>query len=151
MAEGLNRAELIGHLGQDPEIKYTQSGAAVVNLSIATNERRKTDGQWEDYTEWHRAVVWGKTAESCNEYLRKGSQVYIEGRLQTRKWADRDGVDRYTTEINAQRVLFLSKQGNTGGGSYNGGGNDGIPSGGNDGIPSGDAPSGGSGDPDIPF
>ena len=151
MPEGLNRVELIGNLGQDPEIKYTQSGTAVVNLSVATNERRKVGDNWEDVVEWHRVVVWAKTAEACNEYLRKGSQVYIDGKLQTRKWEDREGNERYTTEINANRVMFLSKEGGSGagGGSYNDGPSnrapsDGIPSGGNDGIPQG-------GGDDIPF
>ena len=111
MSKGLNRAEIIGRLGQDPDIRYTQSGNAVANMSVATNHSVKREDQWEDQTEWHRVVVWGKMAEACAEYLSKGSQVYIAGRLQTRSWEDQDGVKRWATEIVAQDVIFLDSKG----------------------------------------
>ena len=99
----LNKVTLIGNLGQDPEVRFTGSGKAVANFSIATTE--KWDGG--EKTEWHKVVVWGKQAESCKEYLSKGRQIYVEGRLQTRQWEDKTGNKRYTTEVIAQRVLFL--------------------------------------------
>ena len=105
----LNKVMLIGNLGADPELRYTPSQMAVCSLRIATNERRKSaDGQWTDHTEWHSVTVWGKQAENCNQYLQKGKQVYIEGRLQTRKWQDQEGKDRYKTDIIASSVQFLS-------------------------------------------
>lgn len=105
----LNRAQIIGRLGQDPQIRYTQQGTPVASLRVATDESYK-DGHGEivKRTEWHTVVVWNRQAESCSNYLRKGSQVYAEGKLQTRKWQSPDGTDRYTTEINAERVVFLS-------------------------------------------
>lgn len=105
----LNKVTLIGNLGADPEVRFTPGGQAVANFNIATNERwtSKNTGQPEERTEWHRIVVWGKQAENCRDYLSKGRQVYIEGRLQTRKWEDKQGQTRYTTEIVADRVLFL--------------------------------------------
>lgn len=115
MSKGLNKVTLIGHLGSDIDLKFTQNGTAVANLSLATNESRKINGEWQDATEWHRVTVWGKTAESCAEYLGKGSQVYVEGRLQTRKWQDRDGADRWTTEVVAGNVIFLGGKGGGGG------------------------------------
>ena len=111
MAKGLNRAELIGRLGQDPEIRYTASGTVVVNMSVATNHSTKRDDKWEEQTEWHRIVAWEKMAENCGEYLSKGSQVFIAGRLQTRSWEDKDGVKRWATEIVAQDVIFLDSKG----------------------------------------
>lgn len=111
MAKGLNRAEIIGRLGQDPDIRYTQSGTAVANVSVATNHSVKQDGEWVDATEWHRVVIWGKMAEACAEYLSKGSQVYISGRLQTRSWEDKDGTKRWATEIVAQDIIFLDSKG----------------------------------------
>lgn len=111
MAKGLNRAELIGRLGADPEIRYTHSQTAVANMSVATNHSIKQDGEWVEATEWHRIVVWGKMAEACAEYLSKGSQVYISGRLQTRAWTDREDVKRWVTEIVAQDVIFLDSKG----------------------------------------
>ncbi len=118
MAEGINKVILVGNLGADPELRYTSGGQAVCDMRMATSERWKgKDGQMQEKTEWHRIVVWGRSAESCNEYLNKGSQAYVEGRIQTRKWEDRDGNTRYTTEIVANRVLFLS-----GGGRRNDGG-----------------------------
>ncbi len=108
----LNKAMIIGRLGQDPEIRYTQSNTAVANLSIATNERFKDSmGEWKERTEWHRVVAWGRKAEICQQYLKKGSQVYIEGPIQTRKWEDRDGQTRYTTEVKALRLLMLDSAG----------------------------------------
>lgn len=98
---GINKVILIGHLGQDPEIRYMPNGNAVANITLATSEtwRDKQSGEQKERTEWHRVVFFGKLAEIVGEYLRKGSQVYVEGRLQTRKWQGQDGQDRYTTEI----------------------------------------------------
>lgn len=107
---------LIGRLGQDPELKYTPGGAAVCNFSIATSESwTDKSGQKQEKTEWHRIVVWGKLAELCNQYLGKGRQAFVEGRLQTRSWDDKEGQKRYTTEVMANTVQFLdSKQAATG-------------------------------------
>jgi single-strand DNA-binding protein len=101
MAGSLNKVELIGNLGQDPEVRYMPNGGAVANLTIATSEqwKDKTTGEQKEKTEWHRVVIFGKLAEIAGEYLRKGSKVYIEGQLQTRKWTDQAGVEKYTTEI----------------------------------------------------
>ena len=120
MAGSLNKVILVGHLGQDPKISYTQSGQPVANLRMATSERFKDkSGQWTDRTEWHSIVAWGKDAEFCSNYLGKGALVMIEGRLQTRKWQDKDGQDRYSTEVVANRVQSLGgrSQGAEGGGS----------------------------------
>ncbi len=104
----VNKVILVGRLGQNPEVRYTPSGAAVANFSIATSETWvDKSGQKQDKTEWHRIVVWGKTAENCSQYLTKGRQVYVEGRLQTRQWQDKDGQTKSTTEIQAQTVQFL--------------------------------------------
>jgi len=104
----LNKVMLIGNLGADPETRYTQDGTAVCNIRLATTERYKTrDGEQKERTEWHRVVLWGRLGEIANQYLRKGSRVYIEGRIETRKWQDRDGNDRYTTEIRAQEMKML--------------------------------------------
>lgn len=109
MAEGINKVILLGNLGQDPELRYTAGGQAVCNMRLATNERwTGKDGQANDRTEWHTVVVWGKQGENCGKFLKKGSQVFVEGRLQTRSWEDRDKNQRKTTEIVANRVLFLS-------------------------------------------
>lgn len=101
MARGLNKAMLIGHLGTDPEMRVTPSGQSVVNFTLATNESfRDSNGNMQERTEWHRIVAWGKLAEICNQYLKKGRQVYVEGRLQTRSWDDsKTGEKKYTTEI----------------------------------------------------
>ncbi len=109
MAASLNKAQIIGNLGQDPEVRYTPSGAAVCNLSIATTRswKDKNSGDKVEETEWHRVTLYDKLAEIAGEYLKKGRQVYIEGRLKTRKWQDKDGVDRYTTEIIAEQMLML--------------------------------------------
>ncbi|MEO3902337.1 single-stranded DNA-binding protein [Providencia rettgeri] len=100
-SKGVNKVILIGHLGQDPEIRYMPNGGAVANLTLATSEswRDKQSGEMREKTEWHRVVIFGKLAEVAGEYLKKGSQVYIEGSLQTRKWQDQSGQDRYTTEV----------------------------------------------------
>ena len=110
MARGINKALLIGNLGADPEVRYTTSGSAVANVRLATAEswRDKDSGEQQERTEWHRVVFFGRLAEIVGEYLRKGSQVYVEGRIQTRKWQDRDGNDRYTTEIVANEMQMLS-------------------------------------------
>jgi len=114
----LNKVMLIGNLGKDPEVRYTTSGTAVASFSIATSERFKgKSGEWEDRTEWHNITLWGRLAEIAGEYLAKGKTVYIEGRLQTRKWQDRDGRDRYTTEIVGEKMQMLSGRGDAGGGS----------------------------------
>jgi single-strand DNA-binding protein len=108
----VNKVILIGNLGRDPEVRYTPSGAAVANFSIATNESwTNKEGKREERTEWHRIVCWNKTAELCGEYLSKGRTVYVEGRLQTREWNDKDGNKRSTTEIVAQNVRFLGGRG----------------------------------------
>lgn len=112
----LNKAMIIGRLGQDPEVRYTQSNTAVANMSIATSERYKdSQGEWKERTEWHKVVAWGRTAEICQEYLKKGSQVYIEGPIQTSKWEDKDGNTRYTTEIKALTMTMLDSKGSSGG------------------------------------
>lgn len=111
----LNKVMLIGRLGADPELRYTQSGAAVASFNLATNETwNDSAGKKQEKTEWHRIVVWGKQAENCAKYLKKGRQAYVEGRLATRDWEDRDGNKRQTTEITAQTVQFID-----GGGSGN--------------------------------
>lgn len=115
MARGVNCVILIGHLGKDPKLQQTKNGSPVCNFDIATNEQRKVDGEWQDHAEWTRIVVWGSLAEECDKHLRKGSQAYVEGRLQTRQWDDDDGITRYITEVVAKQVLFLSK-GSEGGG-----------------------------------
>lgn len=112
----VNKVILVGHLGQNPELKYTPSGQAVTNLSIATNESwTGKDGQKQEKTEWHRLVLFGKLAELAGQYLQKGRQVYIEGKLQTRSWQDKDGQTRYTTEVVGQTMQFLG--GNAGAGA----------------------------------
>ncbi len=122
MARGLNKVMLIGNLGADPEVRYTTAGSAIANLRLATAEswRDKETGDQQERTEWHRVVFFGRLAEIAGEYLKKGSQIYIEGRLQTRKWQDRDGNDRYSTEIVANEMQMLGGRG-AGGGSGGGG------------------------------
>jgi len=112
----VNKVILVGNLGRDAELRYTPGGAAVATLNMATTEIwNDKAGQRQEKTEWHRVVLWGKTAESLAEYLTKGKQIYVEGRLQTRQWDDKDGNKRYTTEIRSDRVVLLS--GGGGGGS----------------------------------
>jgi single-strand DNA-binding protein len=161
---GINKVILIGNLGKDPEVRYTPGGQAVANFNIATNEAwTDKQGQKQERTEWHRIVVWGKTAELCGEYLSKGRQVYIEGRLQTREWNNKEGAKQYTTEIVANQVLFLSG-GERGAGQGRGGSSGGSKGGTDDFGPpppsfddgqSGPASGGGGGksggEDDIPF
>jgi len=112
----MNKAMLIGRLGQDPEVKYTQMGTAVSNFSIATSNRwRDKNGDQQEKTEWHRIVAWGRLGEICGEYLQKGKQVFVCGRIETNKWQDRDGTDRYTTQIVATEVEFLGSRNDNGG------------------------------------
>jgi len=151
---GVNKAILIGNLGRDPELRYTQNGQAVVTFTLATSENwTDKSGERVERTEWHRIVVWGKTGEICAQYLSKGRTVYVEGRIQTREWEDKDGNKRYTTEINAQTVQFLGGprgEGGSGGGGSGGGGG-GHPSGGGG---RGGGPDSDGGPPpgdDIPF
>jgi single-strand DNA-binding protein len=128
MARGINKVILIGNLGRDPEVRYMPSGGAVANLAVATSEswKDKTTGENQERTEWHRVVMFGRLGEIAGEYLKKGSKVYIEGKLQTRKWQGQDGQDRYTTEIVANEMQMLDSRGggssNFGGGSANAGG-----------------------------
>ena len=111
----VNKVILVGNLGRDPELRYTQSGQAVANFTLATNEKWKDkEGNNQERTEWHRIIVWGKSAENCAQYLQKGRSVYVEGRLQTRDWEDREGNKRTTTEIVAQTVQFLGGRGGAG-------------------------------------
>lgn len=109
----VNKVILIGNLGQDPEARQTQSGTAVTNIRLATNERRKIDGEWADHTEWHSVVCFGKTAENVAKYCQRGKQIYIMGRIQTRKWQDKEGNDRYSTEVVADDVKFLGGRGDS--------------------------------------
>jgi len=136
----LNKVHLIGNLGSDPELRTTPAGASVCNFNIATNEQWKgKDGEKHERVEWHRIVIWGKVAENCAKYLSKGRPVYIEGKLQTRSWEDKEGAKHYTTEVIARDVKFL--------GSGKGEGSDRPPE-----PPPPDGPMGGFGDDsDIPF
>jgi single-strand DNA-binding protein len=158
----VNKVILIGNLGADPELKYTASNRPVCNLSVATNEVFKDKaGQRQERTEWHRVTVWGEQAEHCSKYLSKGRSVYVEGRLQTRSWDDKEGKKRYSTDIVANQVVFLSggggasAEGGRRGGSGGGGGRPWGDEGG--GAPSSEPmePPGGGGpgpsDDDIPF
>jgi single-strand DNA-binding protein len=145
---GVNKVILIGRLGADPELRYTSGGAAVAEMRVATSRKYTTkDGASQTDTQWHRVVVWGKQAEHCKEYLSKGREVYIEGRLQTRQWEDKEGKKRYTTEVVAEQVQFL---GGGGGGRGSAGGFDEPPPHEESEAP---AAGGGSGlgDDDIPF
>lgn len=118
MARGINKVILIGNLGADPEVRYMPSGNAVTNVNLATSEswKDKQSGQMQERTEWHRVVFFNRLAEIAGEYLRKGSKVYIEGSLRTRKWQGQDGQDRYTTEIVASEMQMLDGRGGEGGG-----------------------------------
>ena len=136
----VNKAILIGNLGRDPELRFTKDGRPVANFTLATNERwRDKQGNSQERTEWHRIVVWDKQAENCAQYLQKGRSAYIEGRIQTREWEDKEGNKRQTTEIVAQQVTFLGGRGDGPGRSS---GDEAPPPGG------ADAPTGGD---DIPF
>ena len=146
----VNKVILVGNLGRDPELRYTQSGQAVATFSIATTDRwRDKEGANQERTEWHRIVVWGKSAENCAQYLQKGRSAYIEGRLQTNDWEDKEGNKRTTTEIIAQSVQFLGGRGGGASGSGGSGGeadSSGGMSSGQSGTPT-DAPPG----DDVPF
>ena len=118
----LNKAMIIGRLGRDPEVRYTQGGQAVASFSVATDHKwTNKSGEKQEKTEWHRIKAWGKLAELAGEYLSKGRQVYIEGRIETSEYTDKDGVKKYSTEINAQEIQFLDSKG-SGGGAGEGGG-----------------------------
>ncbi len=175
MAGGVNKVILVGHLGADPDMRYTPSGQGVCELRLATSESwNDKNGQRQERTEWHRVVVWGKRAEICSKYLAKGRQVYIEGRIQTRNYDDKDGNKRYITEDIANDVQFLGGGGGGGGGGRGGGGRDEPPpdmggdyggggggyggggggyggNGGGGGGGYGGGGGGGGGDDDIPF
>lgn len=118
MARGINKAILVGNLGKDPETRYTPSGSAVTNITVATSEswKDKQTGEQQERTEWHRVVFFNRLAEVAGEYLRKGSQVYIEGKIQTRKWQDQNGQDKYTTEIVGNEMQMLGGRGDNAGG-----------------------------------
>lgn len=126
MARGINKVILVGNLGNDPDVRYTAGGAAIANVSIATTEgwKDRESGEMQEKTEWHKVVFFGKLAEIVAEYVKKGSQIYIEGRLQTRKWQDKEGNERYTTEIVANEMQMLGGRSSGGGGGGGGpGGN----------------------------
>jgi single-strand DNA-binding protein len=166
MARGINKVIIVGNVGGDPETRYMPSGSAVTNLTVATNEswKDKQTGEQKERTEWHRVAMFNRLAEIAAEYLRKGSQVYIEGKLRTRKWQDKGGQDRYTTEIIADEMQMLGGRGGSGGGgNFGGGSQDGGQGGGQSGGQGG-GQSGGQGggnappqpgpddfDDDIPF
>ncbi|MET0285301.1 MAG: single-stranded DNA-binding protein [Polyangiales bacterium] len=174
MAEGLNRAILVGNLGMDPELKFTQGGQAVLRIRLATSESYMNKaGERQDRTEWHTVIVWGKRAEALNKILSKGRTIWVEGRIQTRSWEDKDGGKRYATEINANNIGLVGGRGGEGGGgggyggggaggggggSYGGGGGTGGAGGGGFGGGGGGGDFGGGGgdfeggnDDDIPF
>ena len=114
----VNKVILVGHLGGDPESRFTQGGTAVATFSGATNESRKnSEGNWEDHTEWHRCVLFGKQAETAAEYVKKGQMVYVEGRLQTRSWEDKEGMKRYSTEVVLNAFTMLGRRNADGGGA----------------------------------
>ena len=117
MARGINKVIIVGNLGNDPEVRYANNGSAIANISIATSDswKDKNTGEQQERTEWHRVVMFNRLGEIAGEYLRKGSKVYIEGRLQTRKWQDNSGQDRYTTEIVANEMQMLDSRGDSGG------------------------------------
>jgi len=117
---GVNKVIIIGNLGRDPEIKYTQSNVPVANFTVATSEswKDKNSGEWQEKTEWHRIVAWRHLAEKAERSLKKGTQVYIEGKIETRKWTDKDGNDRYTTEIVADNMQMLGSREAAGGGDF---------------------------------
>ncbi|HTO08761.1 MAG TPA: single-stranded DNA-binding protein [Myxococcota bacterium] len=147
----VNKVIIVGNVGRDPELRYTQSGQPVASFSIATNERFKDrDGNWKDRTEWHRIVAWARLAEICGEYLRKGSQVYVEGRIQTRDWEDKEGNKRQTTEIVALSMQMLGRRGE-GGGPMGGSDDSQARGGGDDPLSQAGGGGGGGADDEIPF
>lgn len=168
----VNKVILIGNVGADPEVRQTGGGNAVANLRVATSDRQKDkDGNWVDHTEWHSVVCFGKTAEQVQRFVKKGKQIFVEGKLATRKWQDKEGKDRYTTEVVAFNIRFLGSRegggaGDEGGGGYGGGGGGGSYGGGGGGSYSGGGGGGsygggggsyggggggGGADDDIPF
>jgi single-strand DNA-binding protein len=166
MAEGLNRAILVGNLGMDPELKYTQGGQAVLKIRLATTESFvNKSGERQERTDWHTVVVWGKRAEALNKILSKGRTIWVEGRIQTRSWEDKEGGKRYATDINAQNIGLVGGGGGGGGGGgrggYGSGGAGGFEGGGGGGSGAGAGGSGGGfeggpefdpgSDDDIPF
>ena len=155
MARGINKVIIVGNLGGDPETRYMPSGSAVTNLTVATNEswKDKQTGEQKDRTEWHKVAMFNRLAEIAAEYLRKGSQVYIEGKLRTRKWQDKSGQDRWTTEIIADEMQMLGGRGGAGGGAGGGGGGSAPMSSGQDSSPPSAPPQAGPDDfdDDIPF
>jgi single-strand DNA-binding protein len=159
MARGINKVILIGHLGADPETRAMPSGMTVANMRLATTEswKDKQSGEQQERTEWHNVALFGRLGEIAAEYLRKGSQVYIEGRLRTRKWQDKEGRDRYTTEIVANEMQMLGGRGGAGGGGGGGGGSVGAGSEPSPRAEHAEASAGGAGaqrdefDDDIPF
>ena len=158
MARGVNKVILVGNLGADPETRYTASGAAITGIRIATSEswKDKQTGEQQERTEWHSITFFGRLAEIAGEYLRKGSQVYVEGRLQTDKWQDKDGNDRYTTKVIANEMQMLGARGGEGSGSSGGSNGGGFRSGGQNrggggGGRQDSPPDDGFADDDIPF
>ena len=165
MARGLNKVMLIGNLGADPEVRYTAGGAAVANIRLATADtwRDKDSGETQERTEWHRVVFFGRLAEVVEQYVKKGSQLYIEGRLQTRKWQDKDGNEKFSTEIVASEMQMLGGRGGAGAGgapsgsgersasSFGGGGGSSGGGSRNDSAPRGQAEPPMDFDDDIPF
>ena len=149
-SRGINKVILVGNLGQDPEVKYMPNGNAVCNITVATSEswKDKNSGEMQERTEWHRVVFFRRLAEIAGEYLKKGSQVYLEGRLQTRKWQDQQGQDRYTTEIIADNMQMLGGGGRSGGSAEFGGGQS---KGGSQSAPAPGSMDNGYTDEDIPF
>lgn len=155
----VNKVILVGNLGADPESRTTASGTTVTKLRIATSERQKDrDGNWGEHTEWHRVTCFGRTAENAARFLSKGRQIYLEGKIRTSKYQDRDGNDRWSTEVIADTVQFLGGGGGGGGGGYQGGGGGGGHQGGGGasgnqdfGGSSGGTPDYGGADDDIPF
>jgi single-strand DNA-binding protein len=154
MARGINKVIIVGNVGGDPETRYMPSGSAVTNLTVATNEswKDKQTGEQKERTEWHRVAMFNRLAEIAAEYLRKGSQVYIEGKLRTRKWQDKSGNDRYTTEIIADEMQMLGgRSGGGGGGNFGGGSQSGGQSNDQGGGNSPPQPGPDDFDDDIPF
>lgn len=156
MARGVNKVILIGNLGSDPEVRYTPDGVPVANFSLATTEswNDRNTGERQERTEWHRLVIWSKLAEIAGQYLKKGSKIYVEGKLQTRSWDDQSGQKRYTTEIRVFEMQMLDSRGEGGGGGgggrdagYNAGGQNAGPAAQPDAAP----PPPGSDDDDLPF
>ena len=148
-SRGVNKVILIGNLGADPEVRYTPDGAPVANFNLATSEswNDRTSGEKQERTEWHRLVVWRKLAEIAGQYLKKGSKIYIEGKLQTRSWEDQSGQKRYTTEVVVNELQMLDSRGEGGGGGGGGISRDPGPAA----QPESGPPPGAAGDDDLPF